>query len=159
MSKKVVLLWLYRIFRWGLAGMFVWAGAAKLLDPDTFAVIIHEYKLLPLSLVRPVAYILPALELIAGLALVFDLRGSLTLVTAQMLLFVGVLLYGIGQGLDIDCGCFGMYDPETSLFGKLKPALYRDLLLFLVIAFLYLARRLGAVVRHGIRFVPNTSRT
>lgn len=156
MTRPVLYLWLYRLLRWGIAFLFIWSGAAKLLDPDTFAVIIHEYRLLPLSLVRPVAYGLPALELLAGLALAFDLRCGLAAVTALMALFIAVLLYGLWHGLDVDCGCFGMYDPETSLYGKLKPALYRDLLMLLVIAFLYRSRQQGVVIRSGWRFVPRS---
>lgn len=154
MTRSVLLLCLYRLLRWGMAFLFIWSGVAKLIDPDTFAVIIHAYKLLSFSLVRPVAYGLPALELLAGLALLCDLRGSLAVVTALMVLFIAVLLSGLWQGLDVDCGCFGMYDPETSLYGKLKPALYRDLLMLLAIAFLYRARQQGVVIRSGWRFVP-----
>jgi len=155
MSRAILLLWSYRILRWGMAIFFVWSGVAKLLDPDTFAVIIREYGLLPFSLVRPVAYGLPLLEVAAGLALLVDLHCSLGAIIAMMFLFIGVLLYGIGQGLDVDCGCFGLYDPETSLYGKLKPALFRDIFLLLVIAFLYRARRLRVVVRTGWRFAPS----
>ena len=46
------------------------------------------------------------------------------------------------------------YDPETSLYGKLKPALYRDLLMLLANAFLYQARQQGVVRRRGWRFLP-----
>jgi hypothetical protein len=102
---------------------------------------------------------LPILEVVSGLALAFDLLGSLAVITMQMLLFIAVLVYGISLGIDADCGCFGMYDPETSLYGKLKPALYRDLLILLGITFLYWSRRQGVVFRRGFRFVLNTGRS
>ena len=42
--------------------------------------------------------------------------------------------------LDIDCGCFGPNDPEAVAFHDLRGAFYRDLLLMLLIAYLYLWR-------------------
>lgn len=128
---------LYMAARLFLAVIFIWAGINKLLEPDNFAVIIDEFDILPLRYAWPAAYILPIIELVAGIGLALDIRGTLTVITGLMLFFIGVVSYGIWQGIDIDCGCFGFYDPETSLFGKLKPALFRDILLLFPIAYCY----------------------
>ncbi len=133
-------IWLYRIIRWILAGIFIWAGTVKLLDPDNFAVIIDEFNILPTRYVWPAAYVLPVFEIIAGLGLIFDLWGCLPVITGLMVFFMAVLVYGIRMGIDVDCGCFGMYDPDTSLYGKLKPALYRDLIIMIGIVYLYYFR-------------------
>ena len=132
--------WLYRIVRWTVAGIFIWAGTAKLLGVDNFAVVIDEFNILPTNYVWPVAYILPVVEVVAGIGLIFDLWGCLTTITLMMLLFMGVLIYGIWIGIDVDCGCFDMYDPDTSLYGKLKPALNRDIIIMLAIEYLYFFR-------------------
>ena len=54
-----------------------------------------------------------------------------------MVVFICVLSYGIWLGLDIDCGCFGSNEPESSAFSGLREALLRDLLLLLPLLFLY----------------------
>jgi hypothetical protein len=46
----------------------------------------------------------------------------------MLLLFIGVLSYGLYAGLDIDCGCFGPEDPEHLAFSGLRTALLRDFL-------------------------------
>ena len=120
-----------------LAVLFLWAGISKLLDPDKFAVIIDEFGILPTKMIWPVAYALPVVEVMAGIGLVFNVWGSLALATALMIFFIGIVSYGIWKGIDVDCGCFGMYDSETSLLGKLKPALARDFLFLLPIVYIY----------------------
>lgn len=140
---------LYTAARLFLAFLFIWAGIAKLLEPDNFAVIIDEFNILPTRYVWKTAYLLPITEIIAGIALSFNVRGSLTVITGLMIFFIGIVGYGIWLGIDVDCGCFGMYDPETSLFGKLKPALFRDILLLLPIAYCYWFRRRNQMTRHS----------
>ena len=158
MSSLFSSLWLYRIVRWVLAAIFIWAGISKLLEPGNFAVIIDEFGILPDTLLRPAAYALPVLECIAGVGLIFDFRGSLTLITALMFLFTGVLIYGIWQGVDADCGCFGMYEPETSLFRKLKPALARDIVMLGIIAYLYWSRWKQKVKKLENNLLPGANR-
>lgn len=128
-----------RSIRWLLAGIFTYSGAIKLMDPHRFAEILSGFGLLPEVLVFPVALLLPILELIAGVGLAFGLRGSLTAITAMLILFMAVLVYGIHLGLDIDCGCFGPEDPEQAYKG-LKSALVRDTAMMAGVLFLYWSR-------------------
>ena len=109
-----------------LAGIFLWSGIAKLLAPASFAVIIEAFGLIPESWVMPVAVVLPALEVMAAVGLLMDIRGSLAVVSGMLVLFMAILLYGIQMGFDIDCGCFGPQEPEAVAFHSLRPALYRD---------------------------------
>jgi hypothetical protein len=133
--------WLYRAMRIALALLFLYAGGIKLLDPKAFARIISAYEIVPDALLPFVAVGLPVLEVLAGLALLFDIRGSLAVISGLLLLFVGVLGYGIIQDLDVDCGCFGA--EELSRRDSLRHALYRDLVLVgMVVPYLYLSRRL-----------------
>jgi uncharacterized membrane protein YphA (DoxX/SURF4 family) len=126
--------------RWGLAGLFIVSGLSKLAAPTQFAVLIEAFGLLPEILVLPIAVILPALEVAAGVCLIFNIRGSLTAIALMMILFMAVLGYGIWLGLDVDCGCFGPEDPEARAFHGLRPALYRDMALLVVVAGLYYGR-------------------
>jgi uncharacterized membrane protein YphA (DoxX/SURF4 family) len=128
---------LYNLLRWILGTVFIYSGASKLLSPETFAVLIEAYGLVPPALLMPVAVILPAIEVIAGIGLLIDIHGSLAVLSGLLLLFVAILSYGIHLGLDVDCGCFGPEDPEADAFHGLHTALYRDLAMLAAIAFLY----------------------
>ena len=136
-------LWLYRIIRMALAVLFLYGGIVKLMDPKAFARILSAYGLVPEPLLPVVAIGLPALEALAGLALLFDLRGGLAVIAGLLTLFVAVLGYGILKELDVDCGCFGAAD--LSRQDALRQAFYRDAVLtFLIVPFLYLSRRMRA---------------
>jgi Methylamine utilisation protein MauE len=139
--------WLYRGVRWGLALVFLYAGVIKLADPVSFAVIIAAYGLVPEGLLMPIAVALPAIEIVAAIGLMFDLRGSLTLMAVLMMIFIAVLGYGLWMGLDIDCGCFGPEDPEGKAYAGMRPALYRDFVLTGGILLLY-------GWRHRFRIAP-----
>ena len=137
--------WIYKLTCWLLGGVFIYAGSTKLLEPKTFAVLIEAYGIVPESLLIPVAIALPALEAAAGIGLLFDIKGSLAVIAGLLGLFIAMLGYGIWIGLDVDCGCFGPEDPEAEAFHSLKISLYRDLIMFAGVAFLYGWRKYGAI--------------
>ena len=128
-----------RAMRWPLAGIFLYSGFVKLLDPAAFGVVLGGFGLLPKELIQPVALALPILEMAAGLGLLFSLRGSLAAIACMLMIFIAVLIYGIHLGLDLDCGCFGPEDPEQAYKG-LKPALARDVAMLAAVLFLYWSR-------------------
>ena len=129
--------WIYHTLRCLIAALFLWSGATKISDPNGFALIIDAYGVIPESWLMPVAIGLPVLELLAGIGLLGEVTGSLTLVTGLLILFMAVLAYGIALGLDVDCGCFGPDDPEAAAFHGLRTALYRDFLMMAGIVYLY----------------------
>jgi uncharacterized membrane protein YphA (DoxX/SURF4 family) len=137
--------WIYRIVRVIYAVLFLYAGVNKLLSPKAFATVIDAFGLVPDPLIMPIAVALPILEIVAALGLVLDVRGSLGLVTGLLVFFMAVVSYGIWMGLDIDCGCFGPGDLEGEAYRGLRPALYRNLILTVGIAYLYSWRFLRAV--------------
>jgi uncharacterized membrane protein YphA (DoxX/SURF4 family) len=131
--------WFYFFVRVALALIFLYAGSLKLMDPKAFARVISHYDILPEPLLPVVAIGLPAIEVLAGLALILDRSIGLYGVTGLVLLFVAILGYGVLNELDIDCGCFG---PEELANRKgLAHAFYRDLVLMGAVAFLHWARR------------------
>ena len=96
------------IVRWYLAAIFLLACWHKLVDPRSFAVDVATYQILPLALVNPVAIVLPWVELVAALMLVFGVRvraGAL-LIAAMMSVFLAALLVALARGLEMSCGCF-----------------------------------------------------
>jgi hypothetical protein len=116
----------------------IFAALPKLSGPARFAEVIGAYGILPDSLLLPMAIMLPMLELLAAFLLLRGAASGLWLAAILMLLFVGVLLYGIWLGLDIDCGCFGPDDIESSAFHGLRTALIRDLFFLIPIVYCFL---------------------
>jgi len=131
---------LYHIARWGVAGLFIFAGLTKLAEPSRFAGIIAAYGLIPDLLVPPVAIGLPVVEALAGICLLGNRKGSLATITFLLVLFMAVLGYGLWLGLDVDCGCFGPEDPEAQAFQGLRPALYRNMMILVVLVGMYVWR-------------------
>ena len=121
--------------------MFLYAGATKLADPRAFAALIDAYGIVPDPLLMPVAVGLPLLEVLAAIALMADLRGSLAFISGLTAVFIAILVYGIRMGLDVDCGCFGPEDIESRAYHGLRQALHRDLAMAAGIFYLYGWRR------------------
>jgi len=139
------LTWLYHFLRLGLACIFIYAGFIKLLDPRAFAHAIAQYDLIPEILLPLVAVGLPALEVLAGAGLIFEVRGSLSLITLFLLIFLVVLGYAVWLNLDIDCGCFA--SDELDAQHRVITAFWRDLIMVGATLFLYWRRRSRAPQR------------
>lgn len=147
--------WINTGCRWTIGLIFIYAGATKLIAPTTFAVLIEAFGFVPEILLMPVAIALPALEVAAGIGLLLNIRGSLSIIAALLLLFVSILAYGIRMGLAVDCGCFGPEDPEAEAFHGLRASLYRDLAMLAAIAFVYTWHRFRAMQPVTIRSILN----
>jgi putative oxidoreductase len=92
-----------------VGGIFIYAGALKMLDPVQFANDIDNYKILPWTVGVALAFYLPWLEIFSGLALIFRFlyRGGLSILIMSILIFIGATVAAKVRGLDITCGCFG----------------------------------------------------
>ncbi|MGH6903021.1 MAG: MauE/DoxX family redox-associated membrane protein [Geminicoccaceae bacterium] len=95
--------------RLALAAVFALAAFAKLRALHEFVGVVHNYRVLPEGLVRPVAYGLPPLEAAIALGLMIEPTRMLAASGATVLL----LVFGIAMGVnlvrgrvEIDCGCF-----------------------------------------------------
>jgi putative oxidoreductase len=99
----------WRILGLIIAGIFIYAGAIKALDPVQFASDIDNYKILPWPVCVALAFYLPWLEISCGFALVVRslYRGALSILTALILVFTLATIAAKVRGLDITCGCFG----------------------------------------------------
>ena len=98
-----------RLGRIILAAVFVYAGAAKALDPAAFADAIDSYRLLPYPAAAALALYLPWLEIVAGLGVIWSRArlGALALLLVLCLVFAVVVASAWIRNLDIACGCFG----------------------------------------------------
>ncbi len=97
------------VFRLVLGGLFIYAGAVKVLDPLDFAQDIRNYRLVGQSLSFIAAIVLPWLEILAGAFLIAGLwrRGAALVITGLLVFFIVLTAVTMARGLDVDCGCFG----------------------------------------------------
>jgi uncharacterized membrane protein YphA (DoxX/SURF4 family) len=119
----------------GLAAVFLAAALLKLRDVAGFYREIENYQVFPPVLAVGLAYYVPALELVAAVAvLVPRWRRPGALVLGLLLAaFLGLLTSAWVRGLDISCGCFGVEN-----FSANYPwLLARDTLLLALAAWVY----------------------
>jgi uncharacterized membrane protein YphA (DoxX/SURF4 family) len=121
-----------------LAGVFLLAGALKVVDPQGAVQAVRAYQLLPAALATPVGYGLPFLEIALGLLLAGGILTRITAGAAATLLvvFLAGVASAAARGLSIDCGCFGgggtVAPGQTRYAGEIA----RDLGLLLLAAWL-----------------------
>lgn len=117
-STRELLVTLLRIV---LGVVFINVSIEKIADPTAFAASVSGYRLLTADLALLVGTILPWIELLAGLGLLFGLfvRGSALLVLTLLILFTAVVLSALWRGLDISCGCYTQ-DPAAGRIGWWK---------------------------------------
>ena len=117
-----------------LGCVFVYAGLLKGLDTEAFAGQVAAYNLLPYQWNYVVAAILPFIELIVGLHLIFNrwVRAAAVVVTGLCSMFLILLASLLIRGMEIDCGCFGPQDTSTPL-----QAIVRNLILLAMAHFLF----------------------
>ncbi len=97
-----------------VAGVFVYAGAMKAVDPTQFAVDLQGYRLLPSTVLPWLALYIPWVEIVCGCGLFLrPLRagawGIASVLTVGFVVFLGSAW---ARGLDVSCGCFGNAAPE-----------------------------------------------
>lgn len=100
------LTWIARLV---LVAVLAGAAVAKLRSLEEFVGVVANYRLLPQALVRPVAYLLPPVELVLAVGLIAPgTRPAPAVATAALLLvFALAMAVNIARGrTQIDCGCF-----------------------------------------------------
>jgi uncharacterized membrane protein YphA (DoxX/SURF4 family) len=110
-----------RVVRIGIGGVFLAAALGKIGDPAWFALQVHNFHAAPGWAENAIAIVLPWIELLAGLALVLDLRAraGAAIVLALMVVFTVAVAAAWARGLDFRCGCFGKLDASTIGLRKL----------------------------------------
>ena len=130
---------LWRIVGLIIGGIFIYAGVIKAMDPVGFANDIDNYKILPWPLTVRLAFYLPWLEILCGLAVILGLlyRGGLLILTMLISIFIIASVIAKARGLDITCGCFGHASKYVSFFGHLA----LDLVLLALLVALWFTNR------------------
>jgi uncharacterized membrane protein YphA (DoxX/SURF4 family) len=122
MNRRGVWLWVGRIARLVLGGLFLYAGLVKGIGldlsgdtvhyagPTLFRTEIANYRLGAVYwLIHPAAIVLPWIEVAAGLTLIIGLwvPASAALICAMLIVFNAMVGSAMYRNLDIECGCFG----------------------------------------------------
>ncbi|HWE48445.1 MAG TPA: MauE/DoxX family redox-associated membrane protein [Bryobacteraceae bacterium] len=108
--------WLILAGRLIIAGIFIYAGYAKLREPWLqFVVSLNSFKILPENTLEPIARTLPWIEVALGVVLVTGILARWSSLIASLMLatFVGAGFRAWAMGLQVDCGCFGSGSSET----------------------------------------------
>ena len=106
---------IFNFFKLLLAGIYLFAGASKILNLYLFkATILAYYSFLPELLALFIAIVFPWVEILAGLSLVLNWKtkyssGFLFLLS---LFFFAQVILNYSNILPYGCGCFGFGGPE-----------------------------------------------
>ena len=107
------------IFRVILGIIFIYASYDKILDPSGFSKNIHNFHVTPIAVENLAALIIPWMELIIGVFLIFGLflEGTTSILIALLIFFIILLTQAVFRGIDVHCGCFKIEaDPGTTDF-------------------------------------------
>jgi len=132
-------------FRLILAAIFLTSSYGKLVDIERYSVdAVYNFAILPMWLARPFGLVMPFIELLCGLGLLF---GVLTRLSAlgiglMSLAFFIAKAMVLSQGRSINCGCFGaVIDTLASV------TIFMDIpVMLLAVAVLFSASRHWAAV-------------
>ena len=88
--------------------VFLVYGLDKISQPDVFARSIANYRLLPEVFINLMAVVLPWIEVLCGLLLIFGqwIRSAALVSGFLLVVFVIAVSITLVRGLDIHCGCF-----------------------------------------------------
>jgi len=116
MKKEIFSEGLYHAIRVILGFLFLFAAIHKIFEPSKFAVVIYNYRVLPVELLNLVAIIVPWIEILVGMALLIGVwvEAAALVLNSMTLFFIVLIISAIARGLNIECGCFSL-DPEGSL--------------------------------------------
>jgi len=136
--------WLTVRVQIALGVIFVVAALPKIVDPPSFAHMIYNYKLIPWALVKPMALLMPWLELLCGLALILGIwKGTArTIIAALLLTFIIAISINLLRGNAIDCGCFDVSAANKTTeerFADMRLVILRDIGMLLMAAQLWYA--------------------
>lgn len=101
-------------------GALILASMGKLQNPEGLMLSMKSFELVPELIIPFSAYLLPWLELIVGVSLVYGLatRASGLWATILYVVFTVALLSVLVRGMNVDCGCFGALTGESTVSYK-----------------------------------------
>jgi putative oxidoreductase len=121
--------------------LLIYSGFFKALDLENFSRVISLYNISPDVLVPYATVILPFLELMIGVLLLFGYKiKSASLISIGLMIFWATIIsINVYKGKNFECGCF-----ETSRFGLSEaigmPLVIRDVIFMVILFFIFQAR-------------------
>ena len=102
--------YLVLVLRLILAAVFLLSSIGKLVDIERYSVdAVYNFGILPMVLARPFGLVMPFIELLCGLGLLFGVLTRLSALGSGLMsvaFFVAKAIV-LSQGRSIECGCFG----------------------------------------------------
>jgi uncharacterized membrane protein YphA (DoxX/SURF4 family) len=91
-----------------LGGIFVYASFGKIMNPQSFMTNIRNYRLVPEMFIKPIAMVLPWVELIFGVLLILNIftKVSAIVLISLLVIFIIAIISTLIREINIDCGCF-----------------------------------------------------
>ena len=90
--------------------IFIYASYSKILDPAAFSKNIHNFHITDnfVWVENLVALILPWLEMIVGVFLIFGvfLEGATNITIGMLIFFIIIISQALFRGIDVHCGCY-----------------------------------------------------
>ena len=101
--------WFGLLARVVTGAVWVVAGVLKFQDPASSVRAVRAYDLLPEGIVPVVGHLLPAVEVVIGVALLLGVltRGAALVSAILLVAFIVGISSAWARGLHIECGCFG----------------------------------------------------
>jgi len=112
------------------AAVFLFSAILKIYDPVSFLKTVNNYNLLPLTYVNLFVIIIPWIEFVSGLLLLFNFypKENSVILLSLLFIFTVAVLTAISRGIDINCGCFG----SVFLQGTNWLKIFENVILFLI---------------------------
>ncbi len=120
MTKSKFIVTLQILFRVVLGGLLIFAGVLKLQDNTALFESVAYLPWIPILFKSIIIDTLPWVELFVGCLLIFNQFGNVVKPVTGIIYFsfFAFAIYGLGAGIEGDCGCFGDLD-DTSMIGAL----------------------------------------
>ncbi|WP_309504878.1 MULTISPECIES: MauE/DoxX family redox-associated membrane protein [Nocardioides] len=147
--------WVALVLRLVVGGVWIVAGALKVLEPAQSVAAVRAYQILPSDLVSPVGQLLPVVEVVIGLMLVLGLltRAAAVASAALFVVFIAGIVSVWVRGINIDCGCFGGGGANPDAASQYPWEIARDAALLAASLFLAWAPR-SRVAADNVLFRP-----
>lgn len=106
-------------FKVFLGALFIFSSIGKIIHPAKLMDAIEAYKMVPEIFVRPMAVVIPWVQVVAGLFFVFDVyaQSAAVIISGLLVMYTIAIAQAFARGFDIECGCFDLVEWMESKVG------------------------------------------
>ena len=104
-NQKIIL-----FLRMILGIIFIYASIDKIINPLDFSDAIDNYHITPIEINNLAALIIPFIELVIGVCLIFGvfIDGAILITILLLIWFIFIISQALFRGIDLHCGCFDL---------------------------------------------------